>query len=311
MQGGYGEQEISLEDKKNILNAEIAELERRKGNLSKETESYYREYKNRLDLDYNIKVKKIEEDNSQKETESKRNEENFVKRKAFLDNQISTGEAQIKTALELAQKKSAEAVAAGNRYAELSENLKIEYNGKYKLLEEELFKIKQEREELSKEKAIIKNIQDGLVALEKQNHETQRRLDSALRDVESRQSYLIYWEGEIEKKEKENISLKVILDNQKIDLNNRESKIEEVEKETKKLFNRAEQLDKENKKKQESLDLQITDLKKQGENLASWRDELNETQLTLSEKDKYYVIREREIDAKIRILKALREEGGK
>jgi hypothetical protein len=99
MQGGYGEQEISLEDKKNILNAEIAELERRKGNLSKETESYYREYKNRLDLDYNIKVKKIEEDNSQKETESKRNEENFVKRKAFLDNQISTGEAQIKTAL--------------------------------------------------------------------------------------------------------------------------------------------------------------------------------------------------------------------
>jgi chromosome segregation ATPase len=311
MQGGYGEQEISLEDKKNILNAEIAELERRKGNLSKETESYYREYKNRLDLDYNIKVKKIEKDNSQKETESKRNEENFVKRKAFLDNQISTGEAQIKTALELAQKKSAEAVAAGNRYAELSENLKIEYNGKYKLLEEELFKIKQEREELSKEKAIIKNIQDGLVALEKQNHETQRRLDSALRDVESRQSYLIYWEGEIEKKEKENISLKVILDNQKIDLNNRESKIEEVEKETKKLFNRAEQLDKENKKKQESLDLQITDLKKQGENLASWRDELNETQLTLSEKDKYYVIREREIDAKIRILKALREEGGK
>jgi len=311
MQGGYGEQEISLEDKKNILNAEIAELERRKGNLSKETESYYREYKNRLDLDYNIKVKKIEKDNSQKETESKRNEENFVKRKAFLDNQISTGEAQIKTALELAQKKSAEAVAAGNRYAELSENLKIEYNGKYKLLEEELFKIKQEREELSKEKAIIKNIQDGLVALEKQNQETQRRLDSALRDVESRQSYLIYWEGEIEKKEKENISLKVILDNQKIDLNNRESKIEEVEKETKKLFNRAEQLDKENKKKQESLDLQITDLKKQGENLASWRDELNETQLTLSEKDKYYVIREREIDAKIRILKALREEGGK
>ncbi len=314
MEGGFeGKKvEITAEDKKNILNAEIGELERRKGILVKEVEDYYRAYKNKLDLDYNTLVGKIEESNIQRQRELNLREDSIVKKEALFNNQNATKEAELRTKLELADKKIQQAVEDSKNYAILSADLKATQEVKDNVLAEDLYKTRKEREDLAKEKVIVKEIQDKLTALEAQNQETQRRLSAVLKDAESRQAYLVYWEGEIKKKDDANILSTGYLSTRKIDLDNRELAIVENEEKTKKLLEQAEQILQENKKLQEELNKLIADNKEQGESLAKWRDELDERERSAGEKDRYYIIREREIDAKIRILNKLREsEGGK
>ncbi len=311
MLGGHGSVNISPEDKKNILNAEISELERRKGILSKEIEDHYRIYKNRLDLEYNTRLKKIEEGNIQRQREIDRQEDNLKQRAAFLENQISSGAAEIKAKIDLADAKIKDADDATNRYAKLSEDIKAEYGIKLSLLKEEQAKTLQEREDLAKEKLIVKDIQEKVATLEKQNQETQRRLEAALKDVESRQAFLVYWEGEIKKKDDQNAVIKEELAKQKLEQDNREVRVASKEEEADRLLGQAQALLKENQEKQALLDKQLLEVKEQGKSLTSWRDELNELQLSLNEQERYYLIREREIDKKIKILQKLREEGGK
>ncbi len=312
MEGGYKENQISDEDKKNILNAEITELERRKRDLSKEVEDYYRAYKNKLDLDYNTRLGKINDTEAQREIDYKKRLDSLAKKEAFVTSQISSGEAEIKSRLDEADKKIKEGIEAGKNYAKLSEELKAEDKIRLDALADELVKSRQAREDISKEKAIVKEIQDRLLALEKQNQETQRRLDTALKDAESRSNYLVYLEGELKNKEAGNTALSDSLNAKKLNLDNRESEIVKKEENTKKLLEEAQQLANENKIIQETLNKLISENKEQSEKLTTWRDELDEKDISAKEKERYLLIREREIDGKIRILQKLREsEGGK
>jgi hypothetical protein len=303
MQGGFQ----SEQDRVEILNAQIADLERRKKTLSDEIEAHYRAYKNRLDLEYNEKVNKIEDEHIKRQTSLDKREEAIAKRESFIENKITSVSSEIDAKLKESQKKIDEAEKLKDSYLQLKEKIEEEYAKKVAVLESKEKVLETERESLAKEKKIALDIQSSASQLEAKNKETRDRLAVEVKAVEGERAYNTYISDENKKKEIELSYAKEISDKRDADLNARERGVVKLEEEADKKMDQANMILSEAKTQKEALDVKEEKLKVQGEEFAKWRDDLNEQHLTLKEKDRFLVIKEREIDTKINILKKLRE----
>ncbi|HAG50667.1 MAG TPA: hypothetical protein DCL42_04945 [Deltaproteobacteria bacterium] len=304
MQGGYQQQE---EDKINILNAQVTELERRKKDLSTEIETHYRAYKCRLDVEYNTRVKEIEEKHILQQSILKKRESELTKKETFLENKISSTTAQIEDSLKKAEDKIKEAEEFKASYTQMYSKLCAEHEEKIEGIEKREKSFEEERNWLKKEKQLALNIQASAASIEVQNKDLRDRLVADLKNLEGVKSYNKYISDENEKKEEKLAKQKTELENKEAQLSTREQAAISLEARAKECASQEKALLVEIAEKQKVIEGDLEKIKKQGGVLSKWRDELNEQSLTLKEKDRFLVLKEREIDGKIKILKALRE----
>uniref|UniRef100_A0A6M3IIW1 Uncharacterized protein n=1 Tax=viral metagenome TaxID=1070528 RepID=A0A6M3IIW1_9ZZZZ len=305
MPGGF-QGALSPEEKIEILNAQISELEARKNNLQKEIETHYREYKNRLELDYNIRSGQLDNLFNSRVTNLDKREAGIKKKEEFLNSTEETLKSEIETAFNKVKDRQSELSFVIAKTKEDGEMIKAEYRELTEKLQLDRIKLNNVWTDIKQKEQAIIRLQGLNTEQEQRNQDMLKEISKEKSGVESKIRFSEYMAKELENKEKAYADKVAILDIRAKELNSRVDGIKQAEEEVTKRQKETKDRVNEYVDRLKSLEVKERDLAINANSANSLRNALDELQLTLNEKERYLILKERVINDKIKILQELR-----
>ena len=303
MNGGFqGNDSGITKEKVEEFLKDISVLETRKKNIEKELESFYTDARAKIEKERIVMISELEQkslDISKKYDKLSAEIKSFDEYKKLEDSRLGALKFELDQRFEKLEVDNKDYVSKQEEFEKRKEKAIKFFDDKDKFYQEKAseLEIKQKElktrddsslalmEELGKKEIELKKEADSLTILSK-------NLDAQLDNVAKQ---ILELEQETTKYQNSNLEMRDKIVKTDIALKDASIKLSDADK-----------LIKDNELKKAELKVMENTLVKDKEALSKWRDELNEKNISLDEKDKSMLLREREIDKKIKILNDLR-----
>jgi chromosome segregation ATPase len=265
------------------------------------------EYKNKLDFEYNQRLAKLDNEHKKRMDLISAREDSLLKQESSLKSVSDTALAAINTKQDILTSQISKAELAENSFYELVEKTKKEALDLNYSVKIQIEKYESLKDELLKERRDIEQKRIDLDNKKVELNKYRQDLDIAMQDIKSLQNKNISAASELNNREDKITIKEEEIAKMKKDIENSEAVARSNEEETKTILEQVKKLRDELQEKNIALTQAIEKTAKEGKALSAWRDELDEMKTTLTEKEKYLLLKDREVEGKIAILKKLRE----
>ena len=300
MRGGFSEGVSTIT--KPGQKKELEALTDRLKNIQKEIDAYYKVAKEKIDKEHDKKRDILIEqynDIEKKENKLHADKDAFEKYKKEELRKIADAKS-INNEEEATNKENATMFQLAHDRFKADVALKTK---QYKLTDEEYNK---KVSELKKKEEMLNEIETANIQIGKTLEEKIAIVDKARADIKALESKLDY---NLDKAAKMTIELEEKIkkyDNYDIDIKNRRDEADKMYQKANNTIIDAKVLIKSQKDQEELFAKEREVIKKEQEVLSKWRDELAEQDATQKEKNRAQLLKDRELDKKIEVIKNLR-----
>ena len=297
-------------DTAETLRVKVAELEKRRQKIQSEIDVYYRNCKTKLNLEYKELIDKHYKEYNEKISELNKRETIIENAEIALSVQKDKLKTDLQSAIDTVEKRSKELDLLIIEYNKKTDDLERKYKDKLTAMDKQIADIISERESIKKTEKTLKDSHSTLTELQNKNQEETIRLNNLIQEVEAKNNSADYFKKELKAKE-EDVDRReraVFEAESSTDIKNKIKEAERIEKEANTILQNANKVAEDNQKEHSVNETKADELVALSASLQALRETLNETKLSLEEKERFLILKDRAIDGKIKTLNELRKQ---